>query len=145
MKYIPKKYQKFLEEQDLQTYKSLLKKRLYLYKQIKIFVEKEKSKDYYLKHEWKSLRSKIDKIEKNIKDIEFSAFEKAETILCKEGNVLVLKKDKEEKWKKIVTGRKNRDYYNVFDLDLKIEREFFWKDIVTYFNLSKISKQENYE
>ena len=131
MKYIPKRYQKFLEEQDLQTYRSLLKNRLYLYKQIKSFVEEENSRHYHLKHEWKSLRSKIDKIEKNIKDIEFSAFEKAEKILCKEGNVLVLKRDKEEKWKKIVTGRKNRDYYNVFDLDLKREREFFWKDIVT--------------
>lgn len=144
MKYISKRYQKFLSQDLLEEYTNLKAKRVSLTKKAnKIEEESNRRKsdlwDSKNLGKYESTVSKILKIENKINDLEYKAFELAESLLCKEGNIIIPIWDKYEKHKRIISEKKNRDYYNVFYLKEKIEKSVFWKDIVKYYNLSTIN------
>lgn len=139
MKYISKRFQKYLDEENKTAYNKLKSKRR---KQVDKFRSTVRSRDKAdcqgIDKSLQKITQNIQKIDKEISDIEFISFENAEKDICVTGNIIshVYK----EEFKMIVSGKKNRDFYLCNSLEnISSERSLHWKTIVKYYQTDAIS------
>lgn len=140
MKYISKKFQKYMSKNDKDLYSSLKKERIKIKNDYnKVISNHNRSFLSQRNNSLVNLSRKILKIDEQILDIEFQTFELAEKDICKEGHIIC--HDRMEKIKLVIQEKKNRDYYNCVSLEsLNSERSLHWKTIVKYYSLDKISE-----
>lgn len=99
-------------------------------------------------HKWYIKKSKINhklwKIDNKVVDLEERVIETMESLICKEGNILVLRKPGSKYLKTasyIVLGKHSRDKYELYSNKSQNFVHVNWKKIIKNYKLSKISEK----
>ena len=100
-------------------------------------------------HEWYVKKSKINyklcNIDQAVTDLEEKVIESMEASICKEGNILVLRKPGSKYLKTvsyIVLGKHSRDRYELYNNNSQNFVNVNWKKIIKNYKLSKISEKQ---
>lgn len=161
MKYIAKKLQVYLSENQINEYKILLKARREYIKnsglqRVKMHNKWSKktwygiptARNYYWiinpkdKEQYKIHRLRIKKLDEKIKKLERIAYERKEHEICKVGSLLV----HSSKWSRIqgkkylVQEKESRDYYTLVDVSNMRAFSIKWGEIVRCYELDEVSK-----
>ena len=161
MKYISRKIQAYLSEDQKKEYKKILFTRnCYIksnpLKPVKLHNSWSKktwwgipaSRNYYWivdskdKEKYKIHRLRIQKLNEKIKKLERLAYENKEQKICKAGSLLV----HSSRWSRIagkkylVQEKESRDYYVLVDITNMRSFSVKWSEIVRYYELDEVSK-----
>ncbi len=160
MKYISRKLQSYLCENQRKEYKKLLKtRRLYIrnnpLQPVKMHNKWSKKtwtgipsgRNFYWilnpkdKEQYQIHKNRILRIDHKIKVLEMSAYENKEKAICKEGSLLINTAHWYGKGKKyLVQGKESRDYYVLVDVTNLQSRSIKWLEIVRHYELDEVSK-----
>lgn len=160
MKYISKKIQMYLNENQKKEYKKILFTRnCYIknnpLKSVKLYSTWNKKawwdipsprNCYYIvdpkeKEQYKIHRIRIRKLDEKIKKLEMLAFERKEQEICKAGSLLVHRHYRSSLGKKyLVQEKESRDYYTLVDVSNMRVFSIKWSEIVRYYELDEVSK-----
>ena len=142
MKYISKKFQKYMSCQDKKDYKAHKLVRVRYKKEYNKLIKSQSIPTIPMfgpNSKFTDITRKICQIDDLINDIEFKSFELAEKNICKEGNIIC--HDRANYIKYVIGEKKNRDHYTCYDLSSMSQiKELHWKTLVKHYSIDKISE-----
>tara|TARA_Y100000992_G_C20989372_1_gene361185 strand:- start:67 stop:546 length:480 start_codon:yes stop_codon:yes gene_type:complete len=159
MKYISRKLQVYLSENQKKEYKKLLKIRMEYIRNNplqpvkmhnrwsnKTWTGIPSARNYFWiinpkdKEQYQIHKNRIFRIHHKIKVLEMSAYENKEKEICKEGFLLIRQSRIGKGKKYLVQGKESRDYYILVDVTNLQSRSVKWLEIVRCYELDEVSK-----